>query len=288
MFFSCGRREICIMVAPRKEWIISRNRFWAITLSPNSKDYPAHEHNKTSLPCSFPITEQAVAQSEQLLEHLYEEAALTLFSSEEYNDLPTREQQFLKPLQALTRHLRSTNAELYQHSLHVLDLTQRFLYTLHFPGEFIAQVRIAALFHDLGKLALSAELLQKPTGLTPEEHHEIKKHTTHGAKMLLAIPLLEKSALMVYHHHERWDGNGYPTGLRCTTIPLGARIIAIADAFAVMTSRRPYHEPWSQIEALHELARCSGTQFDPLLVECFISTLNVGHGQERHTGTGAK
>ncbi len=265
------------MVESRKEWIISRNHFWCLVIPPTGDALYTYERAPSqpqAIACLFP-TSQSFLQVEQLIQHMYEEAALTLLLPEDHNDISPIRHRFLDSLQALSHTLQTKDPELYQHSLHVLHIVWRFLDTLHLPREFTAQVRIAALFHDIGKLSLSPELLQKPTGLTPEERKEIQKHVIHGAKMLLPIASLRAASRMVSHHHERWDGRGYPTGLRHTMIPLGARIIAIADAFAVMTTRRSYHAPCSLAEALNELSRCAGSQFDPILVEHFCTALKL-------------
>jgi HD-GYP domain-containing protein (c-di-GMP phosphodiesterase class II) len=144
---------------------------------------------------------------------------------------------------------------------------------LHLPAELSVGIKIAALFHDVGKIHISDELLQKPSHLTSQEFQEMKKHCAHGASMLLHIKPLREVAPMIFHHHERWDGRGYPIGLQGRAIPLGARIIATADAFAAMTSERAYRTPISPAQALVELSRCAGTQFDPLLVEHFCTCL---------------
>lgn len=134
----------------------------------------------------------------------------------------------------------------------------------------------AALLHDIGKLAIPTSMLQKASRLTQEECMHIKRHPAYGAVILGQMGMPSQVAHVVSHHHEHWDGRGYPAGLQGEAIPLGARIIAIADAFEAMTSLRPYQAPRPSIQALEELRRCAGTQFDPVLVDRFYSSLEAG------------
>jgi putative nucleotidyltransferase with HDIG domain len=140
----------------------------------------------------------------------------------------------------------------------------------------VVQLRRAALLHDVGKVAVSQATLSKPGRLTETEMAEIRLHSGVGATMLLHAGLLEE-ALWVRHHHERVDGAGYPDGLAGDDIPFEARIIFVADAFEAMTSDRPYREGMDVDEALAELRRCGGSQFEPRIVEA-LDTL-VAEGQ---------
>jgi len=135
---------------------------------------------------------------------------------------------------------------------------------------------IAANLHDIGKLGVPAGILTKPTRLSPVEFRAIKKHTELGVRLLNRVEGVSNILPLVRHHHERYDGNGYPTGLACREIPLGARIIAIADAFDAMTSDRPYRKRKTIGVAFEELLRCAGSQFDPWLVDRFCEGVSVG------------
>ena len=132
--------------------------------------------------------------------------------------------------------------------------------------ETIVKLRRAAFLHDIGKVAVSRSILEKPSALTDEEWAEMKIHPVAGATMLMHSGLAEE-ATWVRHHHERMDGRGYPDGLEEAQIPLEARILFVADAFEAMTSDRPYHRGIAVADALAELERCAGTQFDPRVVE---------------------
>jgi two-component system cell cycle response regulator len=129
----------------------------------------------------------------------------------------------------------------------------------------------AAELHDIGKLAIPAEILAKAGPLEPVEHALLRRHTVVGEAMIGAAPPLRSVALLVRASHERWDGRGYPDGLEGEEIPLGARIVAVCDAYSAMCERRAYGRMLSEAEALAELRRCSGTQFDPRVVEAFCA-----------------
>jgi HD-GYP domain-containing protein (c-di-GMP phosphodiesterase class II) len=138
------------------------------------------------------------------------------------------------------------------------------------PAE-VRTIRYAALLHDIGKIGIRTEILLKPGKLTAEEFAEMKQHTLIGQRILEPIPFFAGVHRLVRWAHERWDGGGYPDGIGGEDIPLGARIVAVADAFDAMTSQRPYSLPRPPEAALEELRRCAGTQFDPDVVEAFTA-----------------
>jgi diguanylate cyclase (GGDEF)-like protein len=134
----------------------------------------------------------------------------------------------------------------------------------------INQLEISALLHDIGKVSIGNEILNKPGRLTPEEWEIMRTHPKLGAAIAEKIPKLSRCVAGIYHHHEKYDGTGYPDGLKGENIPLQARILAVADAFAAMTSERPYAPKLTQEEALKEIERGAGKQFDPYLAETFL------------------
>ena len=135
--------------------------------------------------------------------------------------------------------------------------------------ERVSILRLGALLHDVGKLAVPSSVLLKRGPLTEAEFGQMRRHPAAGARMLETLGAPPTILPVVLHHHERWDGAGYPTGRQGDEIPLEARVLCIADSFDAMTSTRPYRAPRRPDEALDELERCAGTQFDPELVEAF-------------------
>jgi diguanylate cyclase (GGDEF)-like protein len=160
------------------------------------------------------------------------------------------------------------------HSERVSTLAARIGLRLALDAEQVELTRLAGSLHDLGKLAIPEEILRKPGELTDSERLVLERHPQIGFRMLDSLGV-DPVADIVLHHHERWDGAGYPDGLRGDSIPLGARIIFVADAFDAMTSDRVYRPRLSREEALAELERCSGTQFDPAIVEAFAEDLEL-------------
>lgn len=132
-----------------------------------------------------------------------------------------------------------------------------------------------AILHDIGKLAIPTHILLKPDKLTDEEYEIIKTHTEKGYNIAISSQDLMNIAHGILHHHERWDGRGYPMGLAGKDIPIESRIISIVDSYDVMTNERPYHKPMSKNAAIEELKRCKGTQFDPLLIDMMLDILGA-------------
>jgi putative nucleotidyltransferase with HDIG domain len=142
------------------------------------------------------------------------------------------------------------------------------------PQQELNDLRFGAIFHDIGKIAVPDEILRKPAALTDSEREVMKGHTEAGARILEPIAALERVRPLVLHSHERWDGGGYPSGLKGPAIPLGSRIISVVDAWHAMTTDRVYRGAMSGTEAREELRRNAGTQFDPAVVEGFLSQLD--------------
>ena len=158
----------------------------------------------------------------------------------------------------------------HSHSLRVASYVDGILGEIpHIPFETAETIRAAARIHDLGKLAIKDASLTKSGPLTLEERREIEQHAEIGADVVSRLEGYRQAVPMVRHHHERWDGRGYPAALRGNEIPLGARIIAVADTFDAMTSDRPYRTAVPLADALDEVRRQSGRQFDPMVVAAF-------------------
>jgi diguanylate cyclase (GGDEF)-like protein/putative nucleotidyltransferase with HDIG domain len=160
------------------------------------------------------------------------------------------------------------------HSQRVADLAARVAARLGGDVEQVELARLAGSLHDLGKLAIPEEILRKPTPLTAPERRILERHPQTGFRMLASLGV-DRVAATVLHHHERWDGRGYPDGLAGEQIPLAARVLFVADAFDAMTSERVYDGRLSTVDALAELRRAAGTQFDPRVVEALIDELDA-------------
>jgi HD-GYP domain-containing protein (c-di-GMP phosphodiesterase class II) len=139
------------------------------------------------------------------------------------------------------------------------------------PDSLLEEIETTGLLHDIGKIAIPEKILLKPGKLTDEEFEIIKKHPELGEHLINGIGKLKLISNWLKSHHERYDGKGYPDGLVGEEIPISSRIIAIADTYDAMTSTRSYRPALSHEEAIGEIKRCSGTQFDPKLAEIFIS-----------------
>ncbi|HZE06781.1 MAG TPA: HD-GYP domain-containing protein, partial [Solirubrobacteraceae bacterium] len=176
----------------------------------------------------------------------------------------------LELLTQLAHALEAHDPYVDGHSRRVARHASMIARTLGLPAGEVAQIRRAAAVHDVGKLRLPREVLMKPTALTDAEFEVIKRHSTEGAEMVDCLGDPELTA-MVRHHHERLDGSGYPAGLRGTEIPLGARIIAVADTFDAITSARPYRPPARHKQAIDILVSEAGVHLDPAAVRAFVS-----------------
>jgi putative nucleotidyltransferase with HDIG domain len=181
------------------------------------------------------------------------------------------ETTFMTTLGALSDALESKDAYTAEHAREVEELSQRVGARLGLADDELRSVRYAALLHDIGKIGIPTEILNKPSSLTDEEFEQIKQHTVIGARMLERIAFFEHVHPLVRSAHERWDGHGYPDGLAGDEIPLGARIICACDAFHAMTSDRPYRSALPSTEALSELRKHSGSQFDPTVVDAVVA-----------------
>jgi diguanylate cyclase (GGDEF)-like protein/putative nucleotidyltransferase with HDIG domain len=175
---------------------------------------------------------------------------------------------------SLARAVDSRDAYTGSHSERVALLAGEIAESLGLSTDETELIRLAASLHDLGKLAIPEEILRKPAALTDPERLVLERHPQIGHRMLESLGV-EPIAEWVLHHHERWDGAGYPTGLGGEEIPIGARVIFVADAFDAMTSNRLYRPALSHVEALAEVERCSGTQFDPDVVTAFLAVIGT-------------
>ena len=172
-------------------------------------------------------------------------------------------------IKVITQTLHNTNPREKLHSEKVSELSRKIGEAMNLDNEALKELEIAGLMHDIGKIAIDSSILNKPGKLTESEFMEIKKHPEIGYHILKSADAYTKLSEYVLAHHERWDGHGYPRGLSGQEIPLVSRIIAVADAYEAMTSHRLYKNAFSHEQAMEELKRCSGIQFDPKIVVAF-------------------
>ncbi|HAW49704.1 TPA: hypothetical protein DCX16_01960 [bacterium] len=165
-----------------------------------------------------------------------------------------------------------------EHSSKVRKYAEAIGKRLYLSDDEMKVLTIASILHDIGKADVAVEILNKPGPLTDEEYRDIKTHSAKGASLLRSIDMLKSAANAVLHHHERYDGYGYPDGLKDEEIPYLARILSVADSFDAMTSERPYKPKKSIHEAIIELQDNAGTQFDPETVDAFIHVLRANPG----------
>jgi len=174
---------------------------------------------------------------------------------------------------SLLRALEAKDRHTFGHSVRVTRHAVRLAQVRDLPGREIEVIRRASLLHDIGKIAIPDAILGKCGRLTVEEYAEVQRHAECGAWILDPMPGLRREQRLVLHHHEWYDGRGYPAGLCGEQIPKGARIIQIADCIDAMRSPRSYRVSLNQTEVIAELKRCSGTQFDPMLIDHAIATM---------------
>lgn len=184
------------------------------------------------------------------------------------------EQAYLDMVQTLRYTVEAKDSYTRGHSDRVSEYSVLIGEKLGLPAEQIKTLRIGGLFHDIGKIGIPDSILLKPAKLTDEEYSQIKNHPSIGAHILGSAAIFQDIIPIVKHHHERYDGNGYPSKLKGEEIPYLARIAAVADTFDAMTSRRSYRGPIDVEQVKEEIKRCEGTQFDPQIAEVFIEILN--------------
>jgi diguanylate cyclase (GGDEF)-like protein/putative nucleotidyltransferase with HDIG domain len=255
------------------------------------------KHQKGNLVRVAPVTPEA-SQSEveqQLLEAYLGVAVKRMFSTgpEAFNQYLERLEQvnagdggegpsLLDTVTALAFAIDAKDHYTQGHSQAVSRLAQQLARQLELTDAEVEEIRLAGILHDIGKIGVPESVLNKPARLTPEEYELMKTHAVLGEKILepLKVKAIERIRRMVRHHHEAFDGQGYPDQLSGNAIPLGARVIKVADCFDTMVSERSYKQGKSVEEAVAELRRCSGTQFDPALVDAFVRSFD-GLGDPR-------
>jgi putative nucleotidyltransferase with HDIG domain len=183
------------------------------------------------------------------------------------------ESNYQMTLEALVAALDAREHETFSHSLRVRAYARHLARRAGFPPALLPSLEQGALLHDIGKIAVADAILLKPGKLTPDEWIEMRKHPAAGDEILKRVPFLRPASAIVRHHHEHFDGSGYPDALKGAEIPLGARLFTVADTLDAMTSDRTYRKGPGFDAARSEIQRHSGKQFDPQIVELFLKVL---------------
>jgi putative nucleotidyltransferase with HDIG domain len=171
---------------------------------------------------------------------------------------------------ALGRTLATRDRATHDHSVRVQRYAAALARQADVPNDLLAAIDTAALLHDIGKLGIPDQLLHKPGPLTLDEYDEVKQHAVFGAEILEAAACPGPLASLVRHHHENWDGSGYPDGLAGDTIPMGSRVLAVADCYDALTSDRPYRRAVAHHSAVAMIFERRGTMFDPAITDAFL------------------
>jgi len=181
--------------------------------------------------------------------------------------------QAQETFEKMTQSLMERNHYTGAHSEEVSLIAQRIARELGLPEDEVERIGAAARVHDIGKIAIPDSILLKQDGLTDEEWKVIEQHPVLSAELLKGLEIYDGSIEIIKHHHEHWDGSGYPDGLRGEQIPLGARIVAVADVYNALTTDRPYRPAYSKEEALEIIAGMRGKELDPRVVEAFLKVI---------------
>lgn len=196
-----------------------------------------------------------------------------------------RKEFFELSIKTLLSALKCKDDYTWGHSLRVAYFCVSVGKEMNLNADELYELEVSALFHDLGKIGVPDTVLKKPSRLTDEEFLEMKLHPTKSFEILQDFPIFSKMAINAKYHHERFDGRGYPEGLKAEDIPLFSRIILIADTFDAMTSTRPYRKGLPFEVAFAELREFAGTQFDPIVVEKFITCMTNEQTKNEDTFT---
>lgn len=206
----------------------------------------------------------------EILSTLAEQATVAIKNAQLYEE---QEKMLFGSIKALANLLDSKSPNTYTHSELFVRVVLGIAEELKLSREEIRNLHYSALLPDAGKLGVPEEILKKPSGLSGKEYRIVKRHPLDSAKIIQPIEVLRPVIPIILHHHERFDGSGYPDGLSKDRIPIGSRIMAVVDAFEAMLSQRPYRGATTISEAIKEIKKNSGTQFDPNIVNAFLKVI---------------
>ncbi len=216
------------------------------------------------------VGKSAVSLDDDVLETVKTVTNQTAICIENANRYLKLKHDYLGAITSLVSAIEGKDRYQKGHSEAVAELAVLVAKKMNLPNEQIELIRIAGLLHDIGKISISEQILLKKKELTVDEFVKLKMHSIVSTSILRKMDIHQQILPMVLYHHERYDGSGYPEGLRGFAIPIGARILAVCDAYKAMISVRPYRKSLKQKDAVEELKRCSGRQFDPDIVNVFV------------------
>jgi len=201
------------------------------------------------------------------LDRISDQAAVAISSARQREAL---QNMGLETAMVLSNVIETRDAYTGDHCIRLVDYSGMTAQMLKLPAKEIDLIRLGAALHDVGKIIVPDSVLKKPDKLSPDEYQQIKQHCYIGGQICKKVPFLRSVHDIVYHHHEFYDGHGYPDNIAGEAIPLGARIVAVADAYDAMTTDRPYRKAMSDDDAVQILTDGAGTQWDPEIVRCFL------------------
>jgi HD-GYP domain-containing protein (c-di-GMP phosphodiesterase class II) len=209
---------------------------------------------------------------QEILSTLAEQAVIAIKNAQLYKE---QQDVILGSIKSLAMILNTRSAHAHRSSKFIVRLTVEVGREMGMGGEELKSLKVANLLHDAGQVSVPDEILTKPTSLTGEEYALVKEHPARSVKIIEPLKALKPALPIILHHHEKYDGSGYPRGLKAENIPLGARIMAVTTAFEAMVALRPYRQTAKSVaEAVEEIKKNSGTQFDPKVVAAFVKVVN--------------
>jgi putative nucleotidyltransferase with HDIG domain len=218
--------------------------------------------------------EEFLSKELKLISGIASECALSLKKALLYDEIQS---MLFSTAEAFAFAIEAKDPYTYGHSKRVSAMAMRMGLHLGLPSDKLNWIKLAALLHDIGKIGTPEDILHKSEKLTPAEMSKIKEHSVIGARMVEHIQRMKEIAQWIYHHHEKYDGSGYPAGIEGNEIPLPARIISIADTFDALTSDRPYRKAFTKEEAIRIMRKSIGLHFDPFLFRYFEREVHSEH-----------
>jgi putative nucleotidyltransferase with HDIG domain len=206
----------------------------------------------------------------QMLQSIANQAAVAIENANLYQEV---QRSYFDTIKALVQAVEEKDNYTRGHSERVTTFSSKIAERMGFSARQMQAISYGGVLHDIGKIGINVNIIQKPGRLTQEEYNLIKNHPLIGERIISPIAFLKEVLPIVSQHHERYDGKGYPLGIDGSVMAPEARVLSVADAYDAMITARPYRNPLPREEAIAELRRCSGTQFDPIVVEHFLEIL---------------